>query len=132
MNPIYSARKITMGLFLRCPNCEKGKMSNGLFSIQEKCPVCGVRFERKEGEAIGGAMLNLSIVEVVTATGIILTIVLFHVPITLELAFWIPFNIIFVFLFYRHARAIWVSINYLTGGVYPDPVETPVESEPKP
>jgi hypothetical protein len=44
----------------------------------------------------------------------------FNPPLAFQLIFWISFNIVFIVLFYRHARGLWVSIAYLTGGVYPD------------
>jgi uncharacterized protein (DUF983 family) len=109
-----------MGLFLRCPHCERGGMSHGLFQIEEKCPVCGVRFERAQGESAGGMMLNLSLAEVFTFAGLIVTEGILHAPLAFELVFWVSFNFLFVVLFYRHARAIWIAVNYLSGGVYPD------------
>lgn len=120
MNLFHWIRKILLGLFLRCPNCERGHMFRGLFQIEERCPVCGVCFERAEGESIGGTMLNLSIAEVLTVSGLIVTEGVLHAPLAFELIFWVSFNILFVVLFYRHARAIWVAVNYLTVGLYPD------------
>jgi len=38
-----------------------------------------------------------------------------------HLIFWVIFNIVFLTLFYRHARSLWIGTSYLTGGVYADP-----------
>jgi uncharacterized protein (DUF983 family) len=113
-------RKLWLGLLLHCPVCEEGQMFSGLFQIRALCLVCQSRFERREGESIGGTLINLCLAEVLTITGIIITQVFWNPPLAIQLGFWISFNILFVIFFYRHARAIWVAITYLTGGVYPD------------
>ena len=41
-------------------------------------------------------------------------------PFVLQMIFWVTFNLIFVVLFYRHSRALWVAISYLSNGVYAD------------
>lgn len=112
--------KIWMGLRIRCPNCEKGHMFSGLFTINETCPNCDVRFERREGESIGGTMINLVVAEVLSIGGFFISEALFHPPTAVQLTFWVLFNIVFILLFYRHARGAWVGVAYLTGGVYVD------------
>jgi uncharacterized protein (DUF983 family) len=120
MKLLFSARKLLIGLLLRCPNCERGRMFRGLFRMDEKCPYCGVRYERRSGESIGGTLINLCVAEVLSVGGYFASELLFHPPLAFQLIFWITFNIAFVLLFYRHARGLWVSIAYLSGGVYAD------------
>jgi uncharacterized protein (DUF983 family) len=120
MKLFYYARKLMVGMFLRCPNCERGKMFTGLFTIRETCPYCNARFERQQGESIGGTLINLSFAEVLSIGGFFVSEALFHPPGVLQLVFWVLFNILFVIFFYRHARGMWVAIAYLSGGVYPD------------
>jgi uncharacterized protein (DUF983 family) len=120
MNYLYALRKLWLGLRLRCPYCEQGRMFCGLFTMDERCSVCGARYERQAGESIGGTLINLVAVELLTVIGLIATQVLLRPPLLFQIVFWISFNILFVILFYRHARGLWVSISYLSGGVYPD------------
>jgi uncharacterized protein (DUF983 family) len=117
---MYYVKVLLRGLFLRCPNCGKGKMFRGLFSMEETCPFCGVRYERLRGESIGGMFINLGAAEFLSVGGYFLTQALFHPPFAYQVAFWVTFNLLFVILFYRHARALWVAISYLTSGVYHD------------
>jgi uncharacterized protein (DUF983 family) len=117
---LHAIHKLLLGLLLRCPNCEQGHMFHGLFQMDATCPYCGARYERREGESIGGTLVNLCIAELLSIGGYFLSEALFHPPLAFQLIFWITFNIAFVVLFYRHARGIWVSIVYLSGGVYPD------------
>ncbi len=120
MKLLHIFRKLFVGMTLRCPNCEKGHMFSGLFTIRETCPVCAVRFERLQGESIGGTLINLSFAELLSIGGFFLSEALFHPPFAFQIIFWISFNILFVVFFYRHARGMWVAISYLSGGVYPD------------
>ena len=123
MNLLVASRKILLGALLRCPNCEKGSMFSGLFTIRDTCPVCGARFERQQGESVGGTVINLVLAEVLSIGGFFVSQALFNPPLAFQLVFWIAFNLIFVVLFYRHARGMWVSVAYLSGDVYPDPVD---------
>jgi len=120
MKIFYTLHKLLVGLRLRCPNCEQGHMFHGLFTMDETCPYCGVRYERREGESIGGTMINLACAEVLSMGGYIVTQALFAPPLAFQLTFWVAFNIIFIVLFYRHARGIWASLSFLSGGVYAD------------
>lgn len=117
-------RKLLIGFTLYCPNCERGRMFPGrfnLFRMEKTCPNCGVRFERSDGEALGGMMVNLVIAEILAIAGFFISEAAFRPPLLTQIVVWGGFNIAFCLLFYRHARAVWVSIAYLTGGVYSDP-----------
>jgi uncharacterized protein (DUF983 family) len=109
-----------VGLTLRCPACERGRTFNGLFSVNKTCPNCGVRFERQDGESVGGMYFNLGLAEMTALGGFFLVHYLFQPPILPHLVFWLIYNILFCTLFYRHARSLWMAISYLTGGVYRD------------
>lgn len=112
--------KLWVGLALRCPNCEKGRMFDGLFSMHRECDVCGVRFERREGESVGGMYFNLGLAELIAIPGYFIVNALFQPPFIPHLLFWFVFTVVFCALFYRHARGLWVSISYLTGSVQRD------------
>jgi uncharacterized protein (DUF983 family) len=122
--------KLLIGLLLRCPNCERGRMFNGLFQMNALCPECGARFERREGESVGGMAINLILAELLTVGGLIVTELTVKPSLVFQLSFWIVFNILFVVFFYRHARALWVSTVYLSGGVYPDPEQPSPQGTP--
>ncbi|RMF81443.1 MAG: DUF983 domain-containing protein [Chloroflexi bacterium] len=110
------------GLRLRCPNCERGHIfrRRSLFKIEETCSVCHVRFERKAGEAIGAMTINLVLAEIIPLIGFFVLNALYDLSMTTQLIIWTTFIIVFVALFYRHARGLWVGVSYLSGDLYPD------------
>lgn len=112
--------KLWVGLTLRCPVCERGRTFKGLFSVNHTCPNCGVRFEREDGESVGGMYFNLGLAELTTMGGFFLVNALLYPPLITNLIFWGTYNVVFCTLFYRHSRSLWMAISYLTGGVYYD------------
>lgn len=106
---------------LRCPNCERGRIFTGLFAMNETCPYCSVRFERESGESVGGMYFNLIAAELLTMVGFFSINAIFQLPFVPHLVFWVIFNIVFIAVFYRHARSLWIGTSFLTGGVYADP-----------
>ena len=115
-----SLPRLLLGLRLRCPNCGQGKTFTSLFKMEETCSVCHVRYERQSGESVGGMYINLGAAELLSIGGYFVTLILFHPPVALNAGFWILFNIIFVLLFYRHSRSLWIATVYLNGGVKTD------------
>jgi uncharacterized protein (DUF983 family) len=116
----FVVHKLLVGLFLRCPNCEKGRVFRKFFQIEQTCSECGVRYERLSGESVGGMYINLALAEVLSVGGYFLMEILFDFPVVPHLVFWIVFNIAFVLLFYRHSRSMWVAVTYLSEGLRRD------------
>ncbi len=118
-------RVLWVGLKLRCPACEQGHTFSGLFKPNKTCSHCGVRFEREDGESVGGMYVNLSIAELTTMGGFFIAHALFQPPMLPHMIFWVTYNIAFCALFYRHSRSLWMAVSYLTGGVYRDGERAP-------
>src|SRR5215472_7500570 len=89
------------GLLLRCPNCGRGKLFRKGFTMYEKCPVCGWRFEREEGYWTGAIAINLVVTELLIALVIVplaVALAAAHQPLTL-LLLGLPLPILLPFLF---------------------------------
>ncbi len=106
-------------LKLTCPACGHGRIFRSRFTMNVRCPVCGVIFERDGGEVTGGMAIN----SLVTCTLMFLGAGLAFVK---AVSLWMLFGglaifgVVFALLFYRHARALWVGIIYLTGSMFED------------
>lgn len=113
------------GARLRCPNCAKGELFRNWFTLHPTCSVCGVRFERYEGEATGGMTISIVVMALLFLIGYIMGELLTDWPVSTHLAIWLPFAVIFPVWFYRYSRALWVVMLYLGGAIFVD--EEPYE-----
>jgi len=124
-NPRYLLHKFRVGFALLCPNCEQGKLFKGRgwlrFNMEQVCPYCEVRFERKSGDAIGAVYINVALTEITAMFGFFTVHSLLAPPIMSQLFIWIPYAIIFLVLFNPRAKGLWTTFMWLSGGVYHDP-----------
>ncbi len=51
---------IIRGLARRCARCGGGHLFRSWFHLRERCPSCGMRFEREEGFWLGGYVINFA------------------------------------------------------------------------
>ena len=51
-------RTLGRGLVRHCPHCGSGHLFEGWFRLRERCPRCGMRFERQEGFMLGSMTIN--------------------------------------------------------------------------
>jgi uncharacterized protein (DUF983 family) len=110
-------------LLLRCPYCGKGKLFRRGYTMYEKCSVCGWRFERESGYWTGAIALNLVVTELLIAIVIVplaTWLAITQQPITLLLIIGLPMPFIIPFLFFRHAKSFWMSIDFWFHPVDPE------------
>lgn len=110
------------GLLLRCPNCGRGKLFRKGFTMYEKCTVCGWRFEREEGYWTGAIAVNLIVTELLIALVVVplaIALAATHQPLTFLLT-GLPLPILLPFLFFRHAKSLWMSFDFIVHPVEPE------------
>lgn len=114
-------KKLWLGFWLRCPNCEKGHLSDSFFSMRETCEVCNVRFERKPGESTGAMAIWMTFLPIVGML-IYFAIDIAYPGLPLIISAGIPLGFVLIagIGLYRNVRGLWIAISYLTGGVYKD------------
>ncbi len=112
-------RVLALSLILICPACGHGRMFRSAFTMNVRCPVCGVIFERDGGEVLGGVAINSLITSTFMFAGAFLAFFT-DIPLSTLFGGLALFGIIFALLFYRHARGLWVGIIYLTGSMFED------------
>jgi uncharacterized protein (DUF983 family) len=107
-----------IGLRLVCPVCERGAMFSSLFDMHDRCPNCGVVFERDAGEVTGAIAIALTVLLtfIGVAGGVLALLTEIHAAV-LIFGLAIMTTIIGV-MFYRHARGLWVSFLYLSGAMF--------------
>ena len=106
-------------LLLRCPACQRGQMFRDFFHMHVRCPVCGVVFERDAGEVAGAMAINMILLSVMAITSAVLALVT-DIPTGWLIGLTAVVMIFFGVFFYRHARAMWVGVLFLTGSIFED------------
>lgn len=109
-------RILIYSLLLICPACHHGHMFRSRFRMNVRCPVCGVVFERSAGEFSGGMAINTVATSSVAVAGAALAFFT-DVPVWTLIAVLTVISTAFAVWFYRHARALWAGILFLTGSM---------------
>jgi uncharacterized protein (DUF983 family) len=112
-------RILWVSFWLRCPACQQGAMFRSLFRMNVRCPRCNVVFERDAGEVTGGMAINTVLMCLIAVIGAVLAVVT-DWPMWMLIAGTAGSMVIIGVLFYRHARALWTGIVYLTGSMFED------------
>jgi len=103
-------------LLVRCPRCGKGKLFRRGFTMYERCPVCHLIYEREEGFYTGAWAINLIISELLVAAFIVLVAIWAAThpgtPLIPLVIVGTIFAVLLPFLFFRHSRSVWISMNY--------------------
>lgn len=110
---------LVCAVMLRCPQCRRGRLFKrrvGL-AMHERCPICGLKFDRGNGYYTGALALNLVLAETV-ATALWLPLAVDQsVPLSWAYAVGIGASVGLPILGFRHARAFWISLDRLLNPV---------------
>jgi uncharacterized protein (DUF983 family) len=103
------------GLRRRCARCGQGGLFRAYFDMVDRCPRCGLEFDRGEGYWLGAMAVNLGAAE--AAFGIALAI---GVALTWPDPPWVVLtvvglavNAVMPFLFYPFSKTIFVAVDLL-------------------
>ena len=99
------------GLLLRCPNCGRGKLFQGIFKMYEDCSVCGYHFEREEGYFSSSMAINIVDCDYIVAAFTIPLAANPAIPMLPILLIGAPIAVILPLLFFRHSRSFWMSMD---------------------
>jgi uncharacterized protein (DUF983 family) len=115
---MYPLVMLWRGLRLRCPNCGRGHLFRRGYTMYERCPVCGWRFEREEGYWTGAIAVNLVVTEFCVTVAVVAMAVA-GVPLFTMLVLGLPATVALPLLFYWHAKSLWMSIDFILHPVEP-------------
>jgi uncharacterized protein (DUF983 family) len=121
------ARLLGRALLLRCPRCNGGKLFKRWFTMAERCPRCGMRFEREEGFFLGAYVVNFAATE-----GLLLAVLVAYVLVQANRADDVPIvpvvgaaigaAVLMPLIFYPFSRTIWVAIELIMRPLEPNEV----------
>ena len=96
-----------------CPGCGSRGLFRRWFTLVERCPRCGLRFEREEGYWTGAMGANIIATELVFVALMILTFVLTwpEPPVREMIIGGVAFTLLFPMLFYPFSKTIWMAFD---------------------
>ena len=110
------------GLSKRCPHCGKGRLFRGWSHHVERCPVCGLVYERNPGDTWAFTIIGDRI-----PIGAIILLIYFGIGRTRPVLGWLAIVGLAVLLVWT-APNRWgagIALHYLSRVIWPDP-EDPV------
>ena len=124
--PATTTRMVLRGLVRRCPRCGSSGIFRRWFSMRERCPTCGVRFDRKPEEAffLGAFVIQTALI----MTPLAVLLFLFGMA-TGDLAGGEPRNYVLLmvahvvltpFLTYPSTKSTWFAFDLAMGGLEPN------------
>jgi uncharacterized protein (DUF983 family) len=128
-----AAQLIGRALRRRCPVCGQGHLFVHWFRIRDRCPRCGLPFEREPGFFLGAMAINYS---VAAAAFIALLIVWLAATLPDPPVLWITLGSLgltaaVVLLFYPFSKTLWVAIDVLLHHMDPEDLRSLMHSTPR-
>lgn len=106
-------RMLGRGLLRRCPRCGAGGLFIHWVTMRERCPGCGLVFEREPGYFTGAIAVNFAIVGAVCMAVLVVALALTvpDVPVAPILAATVPIVVIGPILCYPISKTVWIAID---------------------
>lgn len=109
---VRALRLLRGGLCLHCPRCGARSLFRNWWTMHEQCAACQLRFEREQGYFLGAMYINYGVTVVLTLLGSFALEWWQEVSLTQQLVLWITFGTLFPLVFFRHARGLWLGLDY--------------------
>jgi uncharacterized protein (DUF983 family) len=99
------------GLAVKCPRCGKGRLLNGMLSVQKSCSYCSLSFANHEN-GDGPAFFAIAIVSILVAVMAAFTEIIFSPPYWLHTILWLPLILAGSFFVLRWSKGILIALQY--------------------
>ena len=98
----------------RCPYCGNPAIYSNYLTLRERCPTCGVVFEREEGYFLGGYAINMIVAEFL-ALGLALVLILNtglrHADVIWQVLVAVLLATVIPILFFPYSRGVWMALD---------------------
>ncbi len=92
--------------------------------MNERCTACRLQFEREPGYFIGAIYVNYAMSAVLVVCGYFALQWWLPIPLVQQLLLWGAASLLLPLILFRHARSLWMSLDYLFNPVRDDASET--------
>jgi uncharacterized protein (DUF983 family) len=103
-------RRLGAILLLRCSHCLQGRVFYGLFKMRERCPVCGIQFEREQGYFTMAIFIGYCFYWVLLIP-LAYGLYLLGLPLWQLMAIIIFLSIVLIPPVFHYARVVWLHID---------------------
>ncbi len=94
----------------RCPHCLEGEIFLSFMTMNETCPVCGIKFERENGYFMMAVFMGY-VMGTAVALPLILILYLSGASLAGYLITLIPALIVLSPVIFHYARVVWLHID---------------------
>jgi uncharacterized protein (DUF983 family) len=117
-------KMLLRGLVRHCPRCGGGHLFDGWFTMKERCPRCGMKFEREEGFFLGAFTVNFGVMLISLALFIVIGIAatLPDPPAGKLALLGMVVGVVVPTFFYPFSRTFWSAIDLIMKPLEPDEV----------
>jgi len=114
MKPTFGTM-LKRGLVRHCPHCGGGHLFVHWFRMLERCPTCGIKFEREEGFFLGAFLINFGIGEGLIALLLFGYVILLSanqdVSVPAFIAAGIVMSVVATLFFYPFSKTVWSALD---------------------
>jgi uncharacterized protein (DUF983 family) len=97
----------------RCPRCLEGRIWRGMFSMNDPCPVCGLRFEREAGYWTGAMVASYALgIPVLAVIVLVAWLATGRELVTALIVGDVLFLAVVPFI-WRYSRVVWLHLDWL-------------------
>jgi len=99
------------GLKCRCPRCGEGQLFRSFLKIADKCESCTLDFEFADS-GDGPAIFIIFIVGFIVVALALIVDILFHPPVVVHLALWLPTALVLSLALLQPFKATMIALQY--------------------
>jgi uncharacterized protein (DUF983 family) len=106
---------LVRGLTRRCPWCGQRKLFQRWFTLPERCPRCGLRFEREEGAFLGSLAINFGVTGLVFIAELVtwIALTLPDPPVVAITVTSVLIAVVLPLIVYPFAKTTWAAVDIL-------------------
>lgn len=105
-------RRVAAVAALHCPRCLRGALWRSFLTMHERCPVCGLVYEREAGYFTGAMVVSYALA-VPTFGIIVIALLIAGLDTAVALLLGAALYLVLAPFIFRYSRALWLHFDWL-------------------